>query len=91
MTSLMYGLFSRARTTSNALRSFFHSQVQCLGATLHHPVIIYTRNRVNGDLEEGQALAEWCDVRVNDGTHNEVGMTIAVFREIMEDDIGTLK
>jgi len=34
---------------------------------------------------------ERCDVRVNDGTHNEVGMTIAVFRETMEDDIGTLK
>ena len=58
MTSLTYGLFSRARATSNALRPFFHSQVQCPGTTLHHPVIIYARNRANGDLEEGQAFAE---------------------------------
>jgi hypothetical protein len=69
-----------------------HSQVQRLGAALHHPGIICARNRTNGVLEEGKAFAERSvSFRENDGTHNDIGMTIDVFRETMEDDIGALK
>jgi hypothetical protein len=43
-------------------------------------------------LEEAQAFAERSvSFRENDGTHNNIGMTIDVFRETVEDDIGTLK
>jgi len=43
-------------------------------------------------LEEGQAFAESSvSFRENDGTHYDIGVTIYVFRETMEDDIGTLK
>jgi hypothetical protein len=30
-------------------------------------------------------------LRENDGPHNDIGVTIDVLRETMEDDIGTLK
>ena len=66
---------------------FLHSQVRCLGATLHHPAIICARNRTNRNLEEGQAFAE-SDVTYGE---NDVRMAIDVFRETMEDDISTLK
>jgi hypothetical protein len=43
-------------------------------------------------LKESQAIAEGrVMLRQNDATHNDIGVTIDVFCETMEDDIGTLK
>ena len=50
------------------------------------------RNCTNGVLEEAKAFAERSvSFRENNSTHNDIGMTIDVFRKTMEDDIGTLK
>ena len=62
---------------------------------LHQPVAArgnHTPSEVHqSHLEERQAVSESSVVlQKNDGTHKDVNVTVNVFSEAMEDDIGSL-
>jgi hypothetical protein len=66
--------------------------MQRLGAALSQPRIIRARNRTDRVLKEREAFKEGhVMLRKDDGAHDDIGVTIDVFGETVEDYIGALK
>jgi len=67
-----------------------HPEMERLRASLGEPAVVGTRDGADGVLEETELAGEGCMVGGEDeGTHDDVGVAVDVFRETVEDNVGT--